>query len=285
VKALLLAVLAVAVSAGGAGAAQPVALIAFQTDRPCNANECGRSEIATIRPDGTGLRVLTHNRFDEYSPAWSPDRRWIAFARILPAGTRIYVMRANGTGLRILASSRPGDTSPSWSPDGRRLAVRGFGLAGSFDLYSIAVTGRGRTRLMATRANELYPSWSRDGRTIAYQSDRSGGIQIWTLTLSTRQQRQLTRGVTSQMPDFSPSGRQLAFVRRGGIWVIGADGRGAHAIGSGLPASAESPSWSPDGRQIAFSRNYQVLAMSATGGGRRYVTRAVPGVTNGQPGW
>ena len=57
------------------------------------------------------------------------------------------------------------------------------------------------------------------------------------------------------------------------------------AIGSGLPASAESPSWSPDGRQIAFSRNYQVLAMNATGGGRHYVTRAVPGVINGQPGW
>jgi len=285
VKALLLVVLAVAAPAGGAGAAPAVALIAFQTDRPCHFNECGRSEIATIRPNGNGLRVLTRNRFDEYSPAWSPDRRWIAFARILPAGTRIYVMRANGTGLRVLASSRPGDTTPSWSPDGRRLAVRGFGLAGSFDLYSIAVTGTGRTRLMATRANELYPSWSRDGRTIAYQSDRSGGIQIWTLTLGSRRQRQLTRGITSQMPDFSPSGRQLAFVRRGGIWVMGADGRGAHAIGSGLPASAESPSWSPDGRQIAFSRNYQVLVMNATGGWRHYVTRAVRGVTNGQPGW
>jgi TolB protein len=285
VKALLLVVLALAASAGGAGAVPPVALIAFQTDRPCHFNECGRSEIATIRPNGTGLRVLTHNRFDEYSPAWSPDRRFIAFARILPAGTRIYVMRANGTGLRLLPSSRPGDTTPSWSPDGRRLVVRGFGLAGSFDLYAIAVTGTARARLVATRANELYPSWSRDGRTIAYQSDRSGGMQIWTLTLSGRRQRQLTRGAASQMPDFSPSGGQLAFVRRGGIWVMGADGRGAHPIGSGLPASAESPSWSPDGRQLAFSRNYQVLVMNATGGGRRYVTRAVPGVTNGQPGW
>ncbi len=284
-KALLLVVLALAASAGGAGAAPSAALIAFQTDRPCHFNECGRSEIATIRPNGTGLRVLTHNFFDEYSPAWSPDRRWIAFARILPAGTRIYVMRANGTGLHVLASSRPGDTTPSWSPDGRRLAVRGFGLARSFDLFTIAATGTTRTRLLATRANELYPSWSRDGRTVAYQSDRSGGIQLWTLTLSSRRQRQLTRGVTSQMPDFSPSGRQLAFVRRDGIWVVGADGRGARAIGSGLPASAESPSWSPDGRQIAFSRNYQVLAMNATGGGRHYVTRAVPGVVNLQPGW
>jgi TolB protein len=285
VKALLLVVLALAASAGGAGAAPSGALIAFQTDRPCHFNECGRSEIATIRPSGTGLRVLTHNRFDEYSPAWSPDRRSIAFARILPAGTRIYVMRADGSGLHVLASSRPGDTTPSWSPDGRRLAVRGSGLARSFDLYTIAATGTARTRLMATRANELYPSWSRDGRTIAYQSDRSGGIQIWTLTLSNRRQHQLTRGVTSQMPDFSPSGRPIAFVRGGGIWVVGADGRGARAIGSGLPASAESPSWSPDGRQIAFSRNYQVLAMNATGGGRHYVTRAAPGTVNLQPDW
>ncbi len=284
-KGLLLAVLALAASAAGTGAAPPSALIAFRTDRPCHFNECGRSEIATIRPDGTGLRVLTHNRFDEYSPAWSPDRRSIAFARILPAGTRIYVMRADGSRLHVLASSRPGDTEPSWSPDGRRLVLRGSGLGGGFDLYTIAATGPGRTLLMATLASELHPSWSRDGRTIAYQSNRSGGIQIWTLTLSTRRQRQLTRGATSQMPSFSPDGRRIAFVRGGGIWVVGADGRHARAIGSGLPASAESPSWSPDGRRLTFSRNYQVLAMTATGGGRHYVTHMTPGMINLDPSW
>ena len=282
---LLLIVLALAFSSAGAAAAPPVPLIVFQTDRPCHFNECGRSEIATIRPDGTGRRQLTHNRFDEYSPAWSPDRRSIAFARILPLGTRIYVMRADGSGLRLLASSQRGDTEPSWSPDGRRLVVRGFGLAGGFDLYVIDTAGSGRARLTRTIANELEPSWSRDGRTIAFQSNRSGGIQIWTLRLGSTRQRQLTRGSASFMPAFSPSGRQIAFVRRGGIWTMGANGRGAHAIGSGLPASAESPTWSPDGRQIAFSRNYQVLAMWATGGSRHYVTRNVPGVWNLQPSW
>lgn len=284
-KVVLLIVLALAASAAGATAAPSGALIAFRTDRACHFNECGRSEIATIRPGGTGLRVLTHNRFDEFRPAWSPDRRSLAFVRMLPLGTRISVMRADGSGLHVLASSRPGDNEPSWSPDGRRLVVRSGGFAGSFDLYTIAATGTSRTRLLATRANELDPSWSPDGRTIAFESNRSGGLQIWTLTLSNGRQRQLTRGTASLMPDLSPSGRQVAFVRSGGIWVVGVDGRGARAIGSGLPASAESPSWSPDGRQIAFSRNYQVLAMNATGGLRHYVTRSSAGVINLEPSW
>src|SRR5512142_1983078 len=35
--------------------------------------------VHVMRADGTGIRQITHGRFDE-NPAWSPDGRWIAYS-------------------------------------------------------------------------------------------------------------------------------------------------------------------------------------------------------------
>src|SRR5215218_3538115 len=41
----------------------------------------GDSEVLKIRPDGSGLKQITHNTVDDYEPAWSPDGSKIAFRR------------------------------------------------------------------------------------------------------------------------------------------------------------------------------------------------------------
>jgi Tol biopolymer transport system component len=71
----------------------------------------GDYEICTIRPDGTGLKRLTHSPGNDAHCAWSPDGKWIAFASARggfkdeaalhpyngqPYG-QIYVMRADGS--------------------------------------------------------------------------------------------------------------------------------------------------------------------------------------------
>ena len=66
-------------------------VIAFVTNDTSSGLSSG---LAVIRPDGQGFRRLTRDERD-YSPAWSPDSRWLAFVR----DWQIYVVRANGTGL------------------------------------------------------------------------------------------------------------------------------------------------------------------------------------------
>jgi hypothetical protein len=60
------------------------------------------------------------------------------------------------------------------------------------------------------------------------------------------------------------------------VWVIKADGTGAHALTSG-PWNQESPAWSPDGRSIAYSsdQGYQqnIWTINADGSGQTQLTR------------
>src|SRR5436305_14982064 len=43
--------------------------------------DCGKGEIAVVNANGTGLRVLTHDKVTETSPVWSPNHEQIAYLR------------------------------------------------------------------------------------------------------------------------------------------------------------------------------------------------------------
>ncbi|HEY6455406.1 MAG TPA: hypothetical protein VIY90_09030 [Steroidobacteraceae bacterium] len=106
--------------------------------------ETGDFEIYTIRPDGTGLRQLTHTRGNDAHPVWSPDGRWLAFdssrmgwkdEAMLPwrggggqTYGEIFVMHADGTEVRQLTDDQweegvtgwaPAASAPPMAPDGR----------------------------------------------------------------------------------------------------------------------------------------------------------------------
>ena len=51
-----------------------------------------------MHPDGTEAHAITKSGSDDVAPAWSPDGRYIAFAR----RRRLMIMRADGSGLRSL---------------------------------------------------------------------------------------------------------------------------------------------------------------------------------------
>ncbi len=74
----------------------------------------------TVRPDGTGLRQLTHatgGATQWMSSSYSPDGKWITLARRRAGGNAaIYVMRADGTGARVVERSASWDSAPDWAP-------------------------------------------------------------------------------------------------------------------------------------------------------------------------
>lgn len=89
----------------------------------------GDYEIYTIKPDGTGLKRLTHSRGNDAHMAWSPDGAHILFASTRlgfkdeatytdapqPYG-EIFVMRADGTDLQQLTDNQWEEGTPAWQP-------------------------------------------------------------------------------------------------------------------------------------------------------------------------
>src|SRR4029434_5862054 len=77
--------------------------------------------------------------------------------------------------------------------------------------------------VVATTREDSRGSWSPDGRSIAFNSDRTGDMNIWIHSLDTGSDRAVTKGPGGDFqPQWSPDGRRLVFFssRSGnaGIW-------------------------------------------------------------------
>lgn len=94
--------------------------------------------------------------------------------------------------------------------------------------------------------------------------------------------RQVTSGTgTDSSPAWSPTGGEIAFVRRTGgnsdIWVADADGTDARRL-TRSAADDQSPAWAPDGSRLAFSStrdgNAEIYTMRPDGSDVARVTRS-----------
>jgi Tol biopolymer transport system component len=90
---------------------------------------------------------------------------------------------------------------------------------------------------------------------IAFQSDRDGFTEIYTMKPDGSQQTRVTEDeLVNVSPSFAPDGQAIAFAQlseeANDIFVVGADGSGeTNLTETGLETG---PSWSPDASRIAF---------------------------------
>lgn len=73
----------------------------------------GAFRVATIRPDGSDLRVFGGTEFEDFSPAFSPDGRLIVFAS---GDGNLYISDLNGSKPVRVTSSGGKFSQPTWSP-------------------------------------------------------------------------------------------------------------------------------------------------------------------------
>ena len=74
--------------------------------------------VANAKPE-----TLVATPFDDFSGAWSPDGRWLAYQSDESGRAEVYVRDTSSAGGRWQVSTTGGD-EPSWSPDGRELYYR-----------------------------------------------------------------------------------------------------------------------------------------------------------------
>jgi Tol biopolymer transport system component len=128
------------------------------------------ARIVSARPDGSGLRALTHpgaKTFD-VNAVISPDGSQVVFERNLPNRAVVGMVGATGRGEHIVplpcASPCAGVANPSWTPDGRRIVFTRVigpfdgpgGAARSAVLYTARPDGTGMRRLSPPGIDGVY---------------------------------------------------------------------------------------------------------------------------------
>ena len=128
-----------------------------------------KPEMASIKPDGSGLTMLGEG----HDPTLSPDGRWISYTGHPPeGGVTVYVMSWDGSGKRrvVQTTSKVGATFPNWSPDSKSL-VYSFPVGEALELFVIKADGTGQRQLTTFGGSSVCtPSaWSPDGRWISFR--------------------------------------------------------------------------------------------------------------------
>jgi TolB protein len=207
----------------------------------------------------TGERTLVPNtdEYLNYSSAFSPDGRILAFTRSWAEGSDLFAYNlAQDCCLQRLTVGRLSDNvSPEFSPEGRRIAFEST-RSGASQIYVMASDGTGQELFApfdygVTGASHS-PAWSPDGLSLAFHRNVAGRHQLFLMDVSARNVRQLSSAGRNEDPTWAPDSRHIAFKSsRSGIeqlWVVDVEtGRVRQLARVG---AARMPNWSAPVMQI-----------------------------------
>jgi Tol biopolymer transport system component len=242
-----------------------------------------QNDVFVMNPDGSGRIRLTDDPAADFSPAWSPSGKKIAFAsyRDGTEGAQIYVMNADGSGqTRVTDFATGGSYHPTWSPSGTKIAFTHDHFPTDFHSGISVVNADGSNPIELTNTLTSYdelPSWSPNGQKIAFARRESGDErELYLMNPDGSAQTPLTSGFFEVLTSaWSPDATHIAFeadptndgLGLADIYVIGANGVGQVQLTH--TGHAYNPAYSPDGKKIAFDgdvgSNFGIFVMNVDG--------------------
>lgn len=256
--------------------------IAFASDRS------GTYQIYLLSIQDLDVVQLTDHPGGAVSPTWSPDGGQIAFVEPGPDSQTIFIIDSQGGGEISQTSVAVGGVANlAWSPLGSLFAFSALaeGQGNNRDIFSFDLGNETLVNLTNHPGHDDKPAWAPDGRRLAFQTDRDGDDNIYTMQANGALQTPLTANHASDLePHWSGDGRQIAFSSdRDGSFDIylmsdsGADQR----VLAPFDADDRQPRWGPvpvpSVDELAMSagllsglRNLYIV--SATGAQRSQIT-------------
>jgi Tol biopolymer transport system component len=243
-------------------------------------------DLFLVRTAGGEPKRLTFDNAPMGAASWTPDGAYLIYSSDRFGGSRrLWKVSASGGQPEPLSVGQGGAQSPAISSDGRRLAYTQVEYNINIWRYEIPrSSGRSAppTKLIASTGVNVVAQYSPDGKQIAFQSSRSGSMEIWVCDSGGSKPRQLTffGGPAAGTPRWSPDSRELVFDAtpegHGAIYTLSVEGGRPRLLVSDA-SQLGAPSWSQDGKWIYFGSNKtgasQVWKEPAGGGQAVQVTK------------
>jgi Tol biopolymer transport system component/predicted Ser/Thr protein kinase len=213
------------------------------------------------------MNWITNDLYQDLNPVWSPTGGGVYFSSDRGGGLNVWRVptKADGTPFtppQQVTTGAGQDVQLAMSADGKRLAISILGI--NADLWRLPVSPRtglpegepAPEGIITTTREDSRGAWSPDGGRIAFNSDRSGDMNIWVYSLEDETSRQITTGPGGDyQANWSPDGSNLAFFssRAGNadIWIVDVESGELTQLTRNLSLDI-NPFFSPDGSQIAY---------------------------------
>ena len=224
------------------------------------SNVSGAIEIWISNPDGSGARQITNDGISKYTPAVTPDGRFIFFISE-KAGRHLWRIDMDG-GRPMQMGTLSEDGNPRTSPDGKWVVFDSY-RSGALALWRISVEGGDAQQL--TNYPAMEPDISPDGKSIAaFTADESTGKRLRLIVLpfdggppvKTFDIPQTT--FIDGSPLWTPDGKGITYIDRLGdvsnMWVQPLDGSPAKQMTNNKQGYIYRREWTRDGKRVAIVR-------------------------------
>jgi Tol biopolymer transport system component len=245
-------------------------------------------DIRVVNVQTKAIRWVTNDYTMDVHPVWSSDGEWIFFSSYRSGGINVWriPVDAHGTPIGTMeqVTAGPGhDVDLDIAQSGRLVFAI---LKQNADIWRLPVDPRtgaatgAPEAMIATTREDSRGAWSPDSRSIAFNSDRTGAMNLWLMAGG--KLRQVTRGGGGDFQaTWSPDAQSLVFFSgRGGgldIWRVAVAGGEPEQLTHGEGINI-NPFFSPDGKRVAFMSDrdgrLEVWVMNADGSEPRQLTTA-----------
>jgi serine/threonine-protein kinase len=233
-------------------------------------------QLAVVLDDAKGQSIWVHSLSgaapprrltfsgSSFSPVWSPDGEYLAFAGLRNGRASVFRQRADGSGSEEqLASAEAGTivNPASWTPDGSRL-LGGSGSGAAVGIWMIAL---GEDRVIKplplgdSPGNKTAPAISPDGKWLAYGSTEltRSGYNVFVQPFPPTGAKYQVTTVMSSTPVWSHDGRRLLVAFRSDLFSIDVSLQAGFSFGRTKPLPADGNIMASNGAGL---RNFDLAA-------------------------
>lgn len=218
-----------------------------------------QEDIAIFNKDGSNLRALTDDNFQDRSPRWFPDGKRVSFTSDRSGINQIWTINADSTGLRQLTfADQNGTDASTLSPDAKHLVYKQLGNEGTSSFLIDLTKSWGEQSpepippFPAARGFFSPNDWSPDGDKLigTFASEDRTEVGIATYSFSSKSYEKITD--FGNYPVWLKDSRKFIFISKNSIYLDDIKGKKPQVIYTPSSDAIQTPSISSDNRTIFF---------------------------------